>query len=88
MSTGKAAMTTGHTIRFKKAKPDEKLIFHEVQHVYDIETLGGFVFYTAYAVTSVACGCYEDSLLERRAYYVSRNFPEVEPRGFGWWSRW
>ena len=78
------ATTMGHTIRFRDTGRLEPGL---VQHVYDIESVGGVGFYASYGVFSVACRCYRDNPWEKRAYNISNNFPTVKPRGlFGQWS--
>lgn len=83
-----AATTTGHTIRISGTDaPSRSLVAHEMQHVYDIENVGGVGFYVSYGVFSVACRCYEDNPWEKRAYNITDNFPASKPRGiFSEWS--
>ncbi len=38
------AITIGHTVTFRDAKPDDIIIKHEFQHVFDFENLGGAGF--------------------------------------------
>ena len=92
---GKDATTTGHTIRFSAKIPLESTVAHEMQHVYDIESVGGAGFYVSYGGYHVGCmamggssdGCYHSNPWEKRAYNITDNYPGVKPRGlFGQWS--
>jgi hypothetical protein len=82
------ATTTGHTIRISGTKsPSKTLVAHEMQHVYDIESVGGVGFYASYGAFSVACGCYRDNPWEKRAYSITNNYPQEKPSGlFGQWT--
>jgi len=79
---GHGATTTGHTVRFQgTGPPADDLVAHEMQHVYDIENVGGTTFYASYLLSEAACLCYKDSFGEKPAYDVQRNYPSQKPRG-------
>lgn len=81
---GKYGMTIGHTIRFSADNPadiDDKEVAHEVQHVFDTETLGMVGFATRYygewlyrLITDD--GGYHELWTEERAYEVSDNYDQ------------
>lgn len=81
---GADAITIGHTIRAPE-RPGDGLLEHEMQHVYDIEDVGGLGFYGSYGAdylwNRVVEGrghddAYEDIYWERRAYGLDGAEPE------------
>lgn len=98
---GAAAITLGHTVLYTDPNPpawgtDERwdgLVAHEMQHVYDIESVGGLPFYVTYGgdyVVRRMLGrdhdtAYREIWWEERAYAVSRG--EREPQGL-WRDVW
>lgn len=60
-------ITLGHTVWFEnESTPSAVFVMHELQHVYDVESLPGGV-YGSYLALSAACWCYEGNYPERRA---------------------
>lgn len=78
VATPEAAITLGHSIIFE-ASPTQPLVAHEMQHVYDIEVLGGLGFYGSYLLQSAwqrvsgSGDGYKDLWAEQRAYHVQTN---------------
>lgn len=90
---GADAITIGHSVRFADDHPKADIVGHEIQHVYDIENVGGLPFYISYAV-GYGIGklqgksddqAYRDIYWEQRAYHVGDNYNQgVRPRGWPW----
>lgn len=89
------AITLGHTVSVNAPTVDAELAAHELQHVYDLEDVGGAGFYGSYGADWVwnyvvegrrgPNEAYEDVVWERRAYGLGGE----EPRGIlgGIWKR-
>lgn len=86
------AITIGHTVSVNStAPPSPSLIDHEMQHVYDVEDVGGLGFYGSYGadwvwnyVVEGKTGpneAYEDVFWEQRGYGTGPNSPHDEPEG-------
>ena len=90
---GADAITIGHSIRFSSDNPTADLVGHEMQHVYDIENVGGIPFYGSYLADYVGGRvrgmshdqAYRSVYWEERAYYVQDHYYQgVRPRGWPW----
>ena len=96
------AITIGHTVSVNSdSPPSDDLIRHEMQHVYDIEDVGGTGFYGSYGVDWVwnyvvegrtgPNEAYEDVFWEQRGYHTGDHRSNPEPEGiFGgiWKDLW
>jgi hypothetical protein len=92
---GASATTFGHTIAFEADRPQNSLIAHEIQHVFDIEAVGGPAFYASYFAnySFLRFGGLDDDdayngiVWEIRAYEISRNYERgARPlRGLGYY---
>ena len=86
---GAGGITLGHTVGFKREEPDPFLVAHELQHVYDIESVGGANFYGSYLAhwgINIARGqdpsllgeAYRNIYWEQRGYAVEDGLAEPE----------
>ena len=90
---GADAITIGHSIRTAGDNPGDALIGHEMQHVYDIENVGGIPFYGSYLADYLGGrisgkshdDAYRSVYWEERAYNVGDNYQQgARPRGWPW----
>ncbi|MFV0309501.1 MAG: hypothetical protein ACK5OX_17355 [Desertimonas sp.] len=95
--SGADAITLGHTVSVaSEAPPSQTLVDHEMQHVYDIEDVGGVPFYGSYGVdyvwNRVVEGqshdeAYRNIVWEQRAYGLESSGEEPQGLYDGIWKR-
>jgi uncharacterized protein YukE len=90
---GAGGITLGHTVGFAQLTPRPDLVDHELQHVYDIESVGGLNFYLSYLANwgvNIARGqdssllgeAYRNIYWEQRGYAVEERRANVERLDF------
>lgn len=92
VNSPKQAITLRHTVWFDELDPHYTLVRHEMQHVTDIEQLGGIGFYLGYAYNFArpwAAGDpdpYRNSPFEQRATAAENRGPGG--RALTWYGVW